>query len=515
MLPTEMALPNGNQSQMYFLSSNINKHISSKQHHPRHVDHHIHSTLAHEYMIPFKTEQDINNKMMTFGYHLQPGQYLANYNSNLHQTLPLSISLNSEFHSLESSASAQTFNSILMTETTAKMQLSELNPSLKNIFCERPLSDVSTQETKYENLFQPCFVTREQNTLAQPYSLPPVSLSSTTTSGIPPIKTKRNLVRTPNFTPQSQPNLRISSNSSSTMIDNKSKPISVSQYLSLYSTTNAFKRYQTSGQRLMYPKFDLEQKVINNCSTSNLLYNLPYYLTVPHEHHYILTSNPMSINTPSGIYSPLLPKLNAAFPFLSFSNTIEKTAEKRGDLRKSQVGLNSTANILLDKKISLPIHSITRTSILRRRLQKRSKTDDHHTKTLIKLIKQRNKLAVLKFMIRKRKQQQQQVSKKNIPAVKIEKVVEQMIDINVPKTISLETKSPDIMALNLKITFNTAQKIESISLYYQQRHKPEIKRESSFVASNNTINKLGLLIEAINFIETHNGNSKLTLESIE
>ncbi|CAF3378710.1 unnamed protein product [Rotaria sp. Silwood1] len=99
--------------------------------------------------------------------------------------------------------------------------------------------------------------------------------------------------------------------------------------------------------------------------------------------------------------------------------------------------------------------------------------------------------------------------------VKSEKVVEQKIDINVPRTMPLKTMSPDITALNLKITYNTAQKIEFISLYYQKRHKSKIEKEPNFVASNNTVNKLGLLIEAINFVETYNGNSKLTLKSIE
>ncbi|CAF2527747.1 unnamed protein product [Rotaria sp. Silwood2] len=322
------------------------------------------------------------------------------------------------------------------------------------------------------------------------------------------------LVRSSNFTSLSPANSRILSNSPSTMIYNESKSLNVPQPLSLYSTTNVFERYPTLEQRLPHQKFGLEKKTTNNCFTSNLVYNLPYDLTVPEQHHCMLTPNPLFINASSRINSPLLPESNTSFPSVSFSTNIEKASKKEGDLQTPQVSQNSTANRLMEDKNLLPIHSIMETPILKRHLEKQSKIDNHQTKTLIRRIKQRNKLAILKFMIRKRKKQQQ-VLKKSISAIPIEKLVEQTIDIKAPKPIPLETMPPDIIALNLKVTFNTAQKLESISLYYQQRHKPEIKREPSFVAANNTVNKLDLLIEAINFIETCNGNLKLTLESIE
>ncbi len=63
---------------------------------------------------------------------------------------------------------------------------------------------------------------------------------------------------------------------------------------------------------------------------------------------------------------------------------------------------------------------------------------------------------------------------------------------------------PDIIVPSLKITFNTPRKIQSISLYYYHRHKPEIKTEAHFITSNNSDNKLDLLTQAVKFIETYN-----------
>jgi hypothetical protein len=256
------------------------------------------------------------------------------------------------------------------------------------------------------------------------------------------------------------------------------------------------------------------QKPINNCSSSNLSYNLPYFLTSPQEPYYMLSSNPMSINLPTVPCSTLLPELNTTFSPVSFSSNMKKVRKKRAGPRKSEVVQNPTAEVSMDQKNMVPTSLISKIPVLRRRLQKKSKLKDNRIKALTSRMKQKNKLAVLKFMIgkRKRQQQQQQISKKKISEIKIETAVPEMVDSNVSKIVEMEKKLPDIIASNLKITFNAAQKIEAISLYYHQRHKPEIETANSLIPSNN---KLDLLIEAVNFIEMYNGSPKLPLESIE
>jgi len=258
------------------------------------------------------------------------------------------------------------------------------------------------------------------------------------------------------------------------------------------------------------------QKPINNCSSSNLSYNLPYFLTSPQEPYYMLSSNPMSINLPTVTCSTLLPELNTTFSPLSFSNNMKKVRKKRAGPRKSEVVQNPTAEVRMDEKNMVPTPLIPKIPILRRHLQKKSKLKDNRIKALISRMKQKNKLAVLKFMIGKRKRQQQQqqqkISKKKLSEIKIETAVPEMFDSNVAKIVEMETKLPDIIASSLKVTFNAAQKIGAISLYYHQRHKPEIETANSLIPSNN---KLDLLIEAVNFIEMYNGSPKLPLESIE
>lgn len=303
------------------------------------------------------------------------------------------------------------------------------------------------------------------------------------------------LVRTSNFVPLSLPDSPISSDSPSTIVDNKGNSRTIQQRSLPYSMTNTLERHQTFGQYLSDQKCNHMQKINNRCSTNNLAYNLPYFLTAPYEHYYLFPSHPMPINMPSGRCSTLLPELNTTLSPLSFENNMKKVREKQDDSQKSKVVQNHPVEEQMDEK-KIPI--------LRRRLQKKSKIKDRRIKALIKRIEQRNKSAILKFMIRKRKKQQP-TSKRKLPELKIEKV-----DSNVSKPTKMETKLPDIIASSLKITFNTAQNIESISLYYHQRHKHEIKTNS-----NTTNNKLGLLIEAVNFIEMYNDTSKLTLQSIE
>jgi len=193
MLPIEtpslqnIALPNGNQPSMCLLPSNLNKHISSKQYHRRNANHHIPSRLIHEYIAPFRSECDINNQMVPFGYYLHLGQYENENNGNLHRVPPVSGSLNLPYTSLESDVSTTTFNGSSMTPTAAKIQLSEFNQSLNR----QPRPTYSTQKTEYENLIQPCSATNHQHTLTPSFSLSTPSLSSVPTSVVPPARIKQ------------------------------------------------------------------------------------------------------------------------------------------------------------------------------------------------------------------------------------------------------------------------------------------------------------------------------------
>jgi len=319
------------------------------------------------------------------------------------------------------------------------------------------------------------------------------------------------LIKGSHFAPLSLPDVSISSDSPSTIIDSRANSITVQQHSLPHSTTNTLERHQISEQCLSDQRCNHVQKTINNRFKRNLSYNVPYFLAAPHEHCYMFPSNPISINIPSGTYSTRLPGFNTTFSPLSCSKNMEKERKKQDDPRQSKVVPNPPIEVQMDEKSVVPIPLTTKIPVLRRRLQKKLKTEDNRAKTLIRCMKQKNKLAILKFMIQKRKQQQ--ILKKKLSEIKIEKIVPQIVDNNISKTMKIETKLPDIIASNLKITFNASQKLESISLYYHQRHhQSEIKTKHSLITSNN---KLGLLIEAVNFIEMDNDSSMLALESIE
>jgi hypothetical protein len=308
--------------------------------------------------------------------------------------------------------------------------------------------------------------------------------------------------RTSNFA--SLCNSRLSSSSPSTITDSKSTLITTQHHSLSQPTTNTHELYQTSTPWLADQKFSSVQNSCSNSSSNNLSCNFTDFLSVPHEHYFMVPSNPMFINIPPMTCSSLLPESFAPISLLPFPDTMENMRQKR---KKPNV-----VPVLKDEENTGSNPLISESSVIRKRLQKKPKIEDNRTKTLIRRMKHSNKLAVLKFMVRKRKQQQQQqeASDNKFPEFKTEKDIS-----DVSQTVKMETNSASVIASNLKITFDGAQNIASISLYYHQRHKHEAHIEHPFEVSNNTDNKLGLLIEAVDFLETYNGSTKLALESIK
>ncbi|CAF4459672.1 unnamed protein product [Rotaria socialis] len=531
---------------MYLLPPNFNTNISSIEHDHRNIDHHISSMEIQQSMSPFKTNRDMNHKSVALAYSLQPNLSQDYYNGNMHQN-NLSVS------PMNSSVCTRICDPILITKKSGKIQLPEFNTSLNHNTCERRGCPCLSQGMKYENLPQPYSVTNQQNMWTQSNSLCPLSSSSSSSiiaSTVPSTKTERkykrrinqspvveqqrssrylntttqpiflnncsslllpyktnalhrldkyrspvNFIRTTHLTPLSLPNLMMSSNIPSTMIYNKSRPISTSPSLSLYSTIDTFEQCpRISEQLLPVQKSNLGENNNHKCSTNNLMYNLPYCM---------VNCNRIPITTPPVTYSSVLSSVNTTGQSLSISTSKRKN-RRRAHLRESKIIQNFASNMLINGNSMVPTHLVAEESVLRENIRKTSKINSSQAKALIRRIKQRNKLAILKFMIQK-----QQRSKKKITEGK---TVTEKLDVNITKA-SQEIKLPDNIALNLKINFNVAQEIDTISLHYYQRHRPEITKETTFITSNSTVNKLGLLIEAVNFIEKYNETPQLTLES--
>jgi hypothetical protein len=60
------------------------------------------------------------------------------------------------------SVSASSIKAVLMAQTAEKMQLSEFNPSVKNMSSEKFLSTSLIKKIEYEHHIQPCYVTNQQ-----------------------------------------------------------------------------------------------------------------------------------------------------------------------------------------------------------------------------------------------------------------------------------------------------------------------------------------------------------------
>ncbi|CAF2104538.1 unnamed protein product [Rotaria magnacalcarata] len=137
-----------------------------------------------------------------------------------------------------------------------------------------------------------------------------------------------NFIRTTHLTPLSLPNLMMSSNIPSTMIYNKSKPISTPQSLLLYSTTDTFEQYHRISEKLLpVQKSSLDENNIHKCSPSNLMYNLPYCT---------VTSNRIPINTPPVTHSSVLPPVDTTGQSLSISTSTREN-RRRAHRRESEI----------------------------------------------------------------------------------------------------------------------------------------------------------------------------------
>jgi hypothetical protein len=272
-----------------------------------------------------------------------------------------------------------------------------------------------------------------------------------------------------------------------------------------------------SRQYLQDQAYSFVQNSMNESSTNNF----HRLLTAGHLPYYRIPSNTISTNIIPNARSPVLSGHVSTIPSMTtISSGMKKERRKRGEgggsKRQSKVAQAILIEVPTNERSMAYKSSKTEISIARRQKHKDSHTKDIRTKAQLRRITRRNRLAVLKFMIRKRKQEQhERISNGRLSDVKAEKDIPPLVNADVAKVEKMETSLADIITPSLKISFDGAQKIESISLYYHRRRKPHLNNDNSLNALNNADNKLSLLIEAVDFIETLHGSSKLALGSIK
>jgi hypothetical protein len=261
--------------------------------------------------------------------------------------------------------------------------------------------------------------------------------------------------------------------------------------------------------------FSHAQKTINDLSTSNLSYNLHRLLLNAHRQYCMVPSNLMSTNILPITCSSIVPGTIPSTSSVPIAAGMEKERKNRQKgARKSKIIQKSTVGRLRDEQSLTSKSQTTYISTTKKRKHKNLNMKDIRTKKQLRRITRRNRLAVLKFMMRKRKQQKQQpISIPQLSEVKVEQLVPELVSTHIATSDKMETNLPDIIAPSLKISFDATQKIESISLYYYRRQKPDITNENSPKSSTIADNRLGLLIEAVDFIETLQSSLKLASPS--
>lgn len=314
-----------------------------------------------------------------------------------------------------------------------------------------------------------------------------------------------------NFAPLTPPTSISSLKSSPTSTVNESSSIPV-QHLLPYITPTIADINPMSKQYFLDQRFSHTQKTIPDSSLNNLPYNLHQFSPAVYAPYCMVPSNSKSNNILPITYSPI--SSETTVNNIS-SMTIPTDIEREKSDRKSENIQKPGVKRLSGQQSSTSKPSITCISTIKKEKNKKSSTKDIRTKKQLRRITRKNRLAVLKFMMRKRKHEKQQhLLSPSFSEPTIEQIVPKLIESETTeKPVKIEQNLPDIIAPNLKITLDASQKIESITLYYHRRRKPIIDNQNSPKTWSIADNKLDLLIEALEYMETSRGNLKLPLNS--
>lgn len=295
-----------------------------------------------------------------------------------------------------------------------------------------------------------------------------------------------------NYVPLTPPGSIKSVKSSPTNTINELSLIPVQQNFLPFPTTNVTEMNPISNQYCPSQWFPYPRKIIADSS-----YHLHRLLTTAPTQYYMIPSNLISANILPMACSSILPETVVSTPD-------KKNARRRREksMRKSKIIQRSDEGSFNSKSLTTDI------SAHKKRKHKHSNIKDIRTKKQLRRITRQNRLAILKFMLRKRKQQKQQSI--SISPLPDKQMTSESLAIPIVKPEEMKTNLPDIIAPSLKITFDPTQKIESIVLFYHRRRKPDLTSENSLKLLNATDNRLDLLVEAVDFLETQQGHLNLT-----
>ncbi|CAF3570082.1 unnamed protein product [Adineta steineri] len=300
------------------------------------------------------------------------------------------------------------------------------------------------------------------------------------------------------------PSSSSSTKSSPVYVNNESSSIPMQQPLLPQAST------EITEVNLSYTKLLHDQKPPYIQNTNSTIYNSPYRTIIP---NVIPTSVPLVASSP--MLSVATNATPPPPPQPTMTNVKEKRKKREKVSLKSEITQSPIVQKLNDEKMLTTKPMTTNMPVIKKRKHKKSHKKDIRTKKELRRFKDRNRLAVMKFMMEKRKQKHKQQKQMEIPTpnlveVKNELIAPKLEPTHTSKLDDIEMNLPEIITPCLKISIGANEKIESISLSYHRRLKSNTSNRNSPIPSTIADNKLGLLIEAVEFIETLHGSSKFT-----
>lgn len=286
---------------------------------------------------------------------------------------------------------------------------------------------------------------------------------------------------------------------------------SVRQHLLPFTTSTVSNINLMPKQYLAAHRFPFFRRTIDDTSVSRLPFQYNTFIADSYGSYCMVPSSFIPTTILPVPCSSTLPETVADQPSIPNTNDAKKeTTKLENNSRRSRLGRKSIVRMLRNER-----YFNTKTRALDfSASQKRKHKSSKGTRKQLRYFSEQNRLAVLKFMMRKQKQQKQPPSLVSRSSeTKIEEEKSELASTSQIQQQDTKRSLPDIIAPNLKISLGATQKIESIALSYHRRRQANVDNANLSKPSIGDDNRLSLLLEAVELLETLEGNSKIMSSS--
>ena len=285
----------------------------------------------------------------------------------------------------------------------------------------------------------------------------------------------------------------------------------VQQHLLPVTTNTVAEMNPTSKVHFSTHRLPSLPRTVTDASVSNLPLQYHRFSTDDYTQYRMVPTSLVPTTILPMACSSILPENVPYHPSIAMSTDGKKERQKlQKGSRTSKPEQRSSRRIPRNEGSSITKSRAQDLSASQKRKHRSSDPKEIRAKKQLRRFTRQNRLAVLKFMMRKQKQHKQQSSSILYPTEsKVEEEAPESISNPIAKPQDAKTDLPNIIAPSLKISFDATQKIESIALYYHRRRKPHTSDTNGLKSSVADENRLNLLLEAVEILETLQGKPKL------